>query len=62
MGFMWLRIGTSGGALVNTVMNLRVPLSILKFLSNSPTSGFPRITQFHGVTLVSGLNKYLRYF
>jgi hypothetical protein len=24
-GFIWLRIGSSGGALVNTVMNLRVP-------------------------------------
>jgi hypothetical protein len=23
--FIWLRIGTRGGALVNTVMNLRVP-------------------------------------
>jgi hypothetical protein len=24
-GSIWFRIGTSGGALVNTVMNLRVP-------------------------------------
>jgi hypothetical protein len=24
-GLIWLRIGTNGGALVNTVMNLRVP-------------------------------------
>jgi hypothetical protein len=24
-GLIWLRIGTSGRALVNTVMNLRVP-------------------------------------
>jgi hypothetical protein len=24
-GFIWLRIGTSGGALVNMVMNHRVP-------------------------------------
>jgi len=24
-GFIWLRIGTSGGALVNMVINLRVP-------------------------------------
>jgi hypothetical protein len=25
IGLIWLRIGTSGKALVNTVMNLRVP-------------------------------------
>jgi hypothetical protein len=24
-GFVWLRIGSSGGPFVNTVMNLRVP-------------------------------------
>jgi hypothetical protein len=25
IGLIWLRIGTSGGALVNTIMNLWVP-------------------------------------
>jgi hypothetical protein len=25
IGLIWLRIGTSGGAFVNTVLNLRVP-------------------------------------
>jgi hypothetical protein len=35
-------------ALVNTVMNLRVPGSI-KFLSSCATGGFSRRAQFHGV-------------
>jgi hypothetical protein len=29
---VWPRIGTSGGALVNTVMNLLAPLNFGKFL------------------------------
>jgi hypothetical protein len=34
IGFMWLRIWTSGGrALENTVINLRVPLRFWEYLS-----------------------------
>jgi hypothetical protein len=36
-------------ALVNTVMNLRVPLNFEKFLSNCATGGSSRMTQLHGV-------------
>jgi hypothetical protein len=37
-------------ALVNTVMNLRVPSNFGKFLSSCATGGFPRRTQLHGVS------------
>jgi hypothetical protein len=37
-------------ALVNTVMNLRVPKNVGKFLSNCATGGFLRRTRLHGVT------------
>jgi hypothetical protein len=40
-------------ALVNTVMNLRVPEYIGKFLNVCKTSGFSRRTQLHEVSLVS---------
>jgi hypothetical protein len=42
---MWLRIGTSGGALLNTVMNLRVLENAGKFLSSWTTGGFSRKVQ-----------------
>jgi hypothetical protein len=35
---------------VNTVMNLWAPKNVGKFLSNRVTGGFPRSTQFHGVS------------
>jgi hypothetical protein len=34
-------------ALVNTVMNLRVPRYVGKFLSSCTTSGFSRKVRFH---------------
>jgi hypothetical protein len=37
-------------ALVHTVMNLRVPLNVGKFLSNRATGGFSRRAQLHGVS------------
>jgi hypothetical protein len=37
-------------ALVNTVMNLRVPQNVRKFLSSCATSGFSRRIQIHGVS------------
>jgi hypothetical protein len=37
-------------ALVNTVMNLRVPYKFGKFMSNCTTDDFSRRAQFHGVS------------
>jgi hypothetical protein len=37
-------------ALVNTVMNLRVPYNVGKFLSSSATGGFSRRAQLRGVS------------
>jgi hypothetical protein len=37
-------------ALVNTVMNLRVPYNFGKFLSSCATGGFTRRAQLHGVS------------
>jgi hypothetical protein len=37
-------------ALVNTVMNLRVPKNFVKFLSSYGTGGFSRRAQHHGVS------------
>jgi hypothetical protein len=37
-------------ALVKTVLNLGVPLSVGKFLSGSATGGFSRSAQLHGVS------------
>jgi hypothetical protein len=34
-------------ALVNTVMNFRVPQNVGKFLSSCATGGFSRMAQFH---------------
>jgi hypothetical protein len=39
-------------ALVNTVMNLRVPQNVGKFLSSCATGGFSRWTQLHGVSYI----------
>jgi hypothetical protein len=36
-------------ALVNTVMNLRVPYNVGKFLSSSATGGFSTRARLHGV-------------
>jgi hypothetical protein len=38
-------------ALVNMVMNLRVPKNVGKFLSNCTTGGFSRRAQLHEVSL-----------
>jgi hypothetical protein len=45
-GSIWLRIGTSG-ALVNTVMNLRVLSNFGKFFSGRATGGLSRRVQLH---------------
>jgi hypothetical protein len=37
-------------ALMNTVMNLRVPLNVGKFLSRCTTGGFSKRAQFHVVS------------
>jgi hypothetical protein len=37
-------------ALVNTVINLRVPSNVGKFLSSCATGGFSRRAQLHGVS------------
>jgi hypothetical protein len=37
-------------ALGNTVMNLRVPLNVRKFLSGCTTGGFSRRAQLNGVS------------
>jgi hypothetical protein len=47
IGLIWLRIGTSGGALVNTVMNLLVTYNSGKFLSSCTIGGFSRRAQLH---------------
>jgi hypothetical protein len=36
-------------ALANTVMNLRVPLNVGKFLSSCTTDGFSGLSELHGV-------------
>jgi hypothetical protein len=49
-GFIWLRIGTSGGALLKTVMNFWFPLNVGKFLSSCATGGFSRRSQLYEVS------------
>jgi hypothetical protein len=44
-------------ALVNTVMNLRVPQNVGKFLSSCATGGFSRRTQTHGVSYLGCIHK-----
>jgi hypothetical protein len=39
--------------LLNTVMNLRVPQNVGKFLVGCATGGFSSGTQFHGVTVIA---------
>jgi hypothetical protein len=41
----WLRIGTNEGALLNTVMNIRVPQNVGQFLSSLTIGGFSRRAQ-----------------
>jgi hypothetical protein len=38
------------GALVNTVMNIRIPQNVGKFLDSCSTGGFSRRAQLHGVS------------
>jgi hypothetical protein len=42
--------GDQWRALVNKVMNLRVPLNVGKFLSSCATAGFSRSAQLYGVS------------
>jgi hypothetical protein len=50
-GLIWLRIGTSGKALMNTVINFRIPLNVGKFLSCCTTGGFSKRARLHEVSL-----------
>jgi hypothetical protein len=43
-------------ALVNTIMNVRVPKNVGKFLSSCATGGFSRRAQLHGVSYLVGLS------
>jgi hypothetical protein len=52
-GMDWIDIAQDRNqwrALVNTVMNLRVPEHVGKFLSGCATTGFSRRAQLHGVS------------
>jgi hypothetical protein len=52
-GMDWIDLGQDWDqwrALVNTVMNHRIPENVRKFLSSCATGGFSRRTQFHGVS------------
>jgi hypothetical protein len=40
-------------AVVNTAMNLRVPINVGKFLSSCTNGGFSRRAQLHEVNLVN---------
>jgi hypothetical protein len=48
-GLMWFRVGTGGG-LLETVVNLPVPLNVEKFLSHGATGDFRRRANLHGVS------------
>jgi hypothetical protein len=51
MGQDWIDLAQNRDwwkALVNTVMNLRVPYNVGKFLSSCTTGGFSRRAQLHG--------------
>jgi hypothetical protein len=52
-GLVWLRIGTSKRALVNAVMNLRVPYNARKLSSGFTTGGFSSSAQLHRTSFVS---------
>jgi hypothetical protein len=45
--------GDQWRALVNTVMNLRVPQTVGKFLSSCTTDGFSRRDQLHEVGILT---------
>jgi hypothetical protein len=62
-GLIWLRIGTRGGPLVKTVMNLRVAYNMENFLTNSTTTSFWRRTVPHGFEshLMSSNKFFQRY-
>jgi hypothetical protein len=49
-------------ALVNTIMKLRVPQNIGKFLSSCTIGGFSQKTQVHEVSLVSYTFHLLRIY
>jgi hypothetical protein len=44
------QVRTSGRVLANTIMNLRVPKNVGKFLSGSSTGSFSRRAQLHGIS------------
>jgi hypothetical protein len=46
-------------ARVNTVMNHRVPLNVLKFLTNCTTGGFTRRVQLHEVGNIFGTRTFV---
>jgi hypothetical protein len=48
---IWLRTGTSGRVLVNTVINLGIPQNVGKFLSSCTTGGFSRRARINEVSL-----------
>jgi hypothetical protein len=51
-GMDWIDLAQDRGqwtALVNTVMNLRVPYNVGKCLTGCATGGFARRSQLHGV-------------
>ena len=47
---IWLRIGTGGGAVVNAVMNLRVPQNSGDFSTSREPASFSRRTVLRGVS------------
>jgi hypothetical protein len=46
---IWLNAGTDGGALLNTVVNLRDPLYAGKYLCIYTTDDLSKRAQLHGV-------------
>jgi hypothetical protein len=50
IGLSWLRIETKWRALVNAVMNLRVPYNAGNFLTSRKPVSFSRRTVLHGVS------------
>jgi hypothetical protein len=57
-GMGWIDLAQDGDrwrALVNTVMNLRVPKIAKKLLSSYTTGGFSRRTHLHDVSYISAI-------